>query len=389
MSNNATYPSKLKGLLVKAGLIGTGILEVRSLRVSKTVRVAEAYEGANALEFEKKEIALDQDVQRGWTSCVKAKNGSIAGYWANGLTKVEQELINTEAGVPYFYLGDENNKDTQFSLFHGKEYDMSVPAQAAEVRCLLETTVIGHNKQDAMDLDCEFYFYSKEEAQANKKKRNSKRRQAVALVETLNVKEKREVLRMMHYLGSISIDPYLSEVDAELSFDDIAYDKPLAMLKAYEHPNKYEHIMIHALRDAGAIELGGDGGPYYKSAQFFGAKTMIAETLLKCYKAIKAEHELLAMFKRLEKDNSYDPDAGQKSMSSTISDLLKSHLVTADEDNDGNNVGDDPMVEVINKSNRKTLFKMIEDAGLKHEFDENSDIKDIRKFCIENVINGN
>ena len=64
MSNNANYPNKLKGLLMKANLIGHGRLEVRSVRVSKTVTTAEAYEGSEALSWEKKEVSLDEDVQR-------------------------------------------------------------------------------------------------------------------------------------------------------------------------------------------------------------------------------------------------------------------------------------------------------------------------------------
>ena len=385
MSNNANYPNKLKGLLMKANLIGHGRLEVRSVRVSKTVTTAEAYEGSEALSWEKKEVSLDEDVQRGWTNPVDDGKGNIAGYWASGLTRAEQELIHHEGNVPYFYLNHETKKDTIFNLFDGKRYDMTIPSHVAEVRCLYLGTYIGHNKQDAMDNDCEFYFFSAEEEQAAKKKRNSRRREAVKLIDNLSVDQKREVVRMMHFLGSINVDPYISGNDSEILFEDLAYDKSLSLMKAYEHPNKFEHIVIYSLVNTGVIEVGGDTGPYYKAPSYFGSKVLIADDLTKCYKAILAEHEVMAMYKKLEQNNSIEPYVQAKSKD-ILEGLYSQHIVTEDGEIDSD---ENPMIEVIRRSNKKTLLKMLADENLPHKFDDNTDLITLRTFCIENLTNGN
>ena len=107
MNNFNFYPKQHEELLRKAGLLGTGFLEVRAVQKYKIQNVSE--DGITFREEKRPEI---DDIATGNTSPVFDSSGLIAGYWANGLTSEEKRIINEECGVPFFYLNEPTNPNS-------------------------------------------------------------------------------------------------------------------------------------------------------------------------------------------------------------------------------------------------------------------------------------
>jgi len=171
---NNNYPQQHESLLRKAGLIGSGFLEVKAIHRYKTQHVSE-----DGITFEIVKRPEIDDLAVGSTTPVLNSAGQIAGYWANGLTSEERRIINEECGVPFFYLNEPINSlsnypmqsDTTLSIREGQIFDLSNPKDVAFVRCISEViSTIGMNKQEALDNGATFYFYSREEEKEEKQK---------------------------------------------------------------------------------------------------------------------------------------------------------------------------------------------------------------------------
>lgn len=168
------YPKQHENLLRKAGLLGTGYLEVKAIHRYKTQHISE-----DGMTFEIVKRPEIDDLAVGSTSAVFNQAGQIAGYWANGLTSEERRIINEECGVPYYYLNEPINPitgvamhpDTMFTIREGQIFDLSNPKDVAFVRCISEViSTIGLNKQEAVDNNAMFYFFSQEEEKVEKQK---------------------------------------------------------------------------------------------------------------------------------------------------------------------------------------------------------------------------
>lgn len=166
--------------------------------------------------------------------------------------------------------------------------------------------------------------------------------------------------------------------DAALMFDEYAYEKPISLNKAYEMPKRFEFIVLKTLIATGVVEVGSDTGPYYKSPEYFGTREMFAETEARALSLILKQPDLMKAYQNTLDQNKMEDDAYDKAVTDTVNDILSGHLITDEEQED------DEFAVKINRSNRATLLKMLDESGITHELTNDDDIDVIRNFCIKN-----
>ena len=304
MARQLYYPKQHEELLRKAGLLGTGYLEVRAVQKYKLVNVSE--DGITFREEKRPEI---DDISSGATTPVLDSSGQIAGYWANGLTSEEKRIINEECGVPFFYLNEPVNPmtgkpyhaDSTLTVTEGQIFDLSNPRDVAYVRVLFEVvSTIGKDKQEAMDHGAFFYFFSKEEEKAEKEKEIKRRKGAAALIDKLSRKEKRNIVRILILDGEYPADPYIGEEQAEEIFDEVAFAMPYEVLRAHETERKENYICAKALMHSGHIEAGSIDGPFYKNPTIYGQKYHLADSFSELMIKIDTHVDLMKAYREME-----------------------------------------------------------------------------------------
>lgn len=394
MNNFNFYPKQHEELLRKAGLLGTGFLEVRAVQKYKLQNVSE--DGITFREEKRPEI---DDLASGNTSPVFNSSGLIAGYWANGLTTEEKRIINEECGVPYFYLNEPNNPltgkpyhaDTILSLNEGQLFNLSNPRDVAYVRVLFEVvSTIGKDKQEAVDHGAFFYFFSKEEEKQEKEKEIKKRKGAASLIDKLSKKQKRDCVRILILDGDYPADPYISEDIAENIFDEVAFSMPYEVLRAYDTENKENYICAKALIHSGHIEAGSIDGPYFKNPTVYGQKTHLADGLSELMVKIDTHFDLMKAYRELEGivvgENRIEKERFVRDAAS-VSFLSKHGLYEK---------GEQPNVAIANKKqvpanlkfmNVKQLIDHMDNENIVHDFIESSNLKEAKEYLTNYIEN--
>ena len=394
MNNAIFYPRQHEELLRKAGLLGTGFLEVRAVQRYKLQNVSE--DGITFREEKRPEI---DDIATGNTSPVFDSSGLIAGYWANGLTSEEKRIINEECGVPFFYLNEPNNPltgkpyhpDTILSLNEGQLFNLSNPRDVAYVRVLFEVvSTIGKDKQEAMDHGAFFYFFSKEEEKQEKEKEIKKRKGAAALIDKLSKKQKRDCVRILILDGDYPADPYINEDIAEEIFDEVAFSMPYEVLRAYDTEKKENYICAKALIHSGHIEANSIDGPYFKNPTVCGQKTHLADSLSELMVKIDTHFDLMKAYRELEGivvgENRMEKERFIRDAAS-VSFLSKHGLYEK---------GEQPNVAVAAKKqvpanlkfmNVKQLIDYMDSENIVHDFTESSNLKEAKEYLTNYIDN--
>jgi hypothetical protein len=394
MNNAIFYPRQHEELLRKAGLLGTGFLEVRAVQRYKLQNVSE--DGITFREEKRPEI---DDIATGNTSPVFDSSGLIAGYWANGLTSEEKRIINEECGVPFFYLNEPNNPltgkpyhpDTILSLNEGQLFNLSNPRDVAYVRVLFEVvSTIGKDKQEAMDHGAFFYFFSKEEEKQEKEKEIKKRKGAAALIDKLSKKQKRDCVRILILDGDYPADPYVNEDIAEEIFDEVAFSMPYEVLRAYDTEKKENYICAKALIHSGHIEANSIDGPYFKNPTVYGQKTHLADSLSELMVKIDTHFDLMKAYRELEGivvgENRMEKERFIRDAAS-VSFLSKHGLYEK---------GEQPNVAVAAKKqvpanikfmNVKQLIDYMDSENIVHDFTESSNLKEAKEYLTNYIDN--
>lgn len=378
------YPSEVENLLRKAKLLGSGQIEIRAIHRMKTHRVSE--DGEFFQEEKRPEI---EGILTGSTMPIKARNGTIAGYWANGLTNDERQTIHLEAGVPFYHLGEPinqstgrpNHPDSVIPIKEGEILDMEIPSHVAKFMLLKEGVYIGHNRQDALDQDAMFYFYSREEEQKEMRESLANKKKAIELIGELSVKEKRQLLRIMTYSGYIAISHYVDADDVPMLFDNYCFDMPKQVYKAYMQPNKQEFIICKALIEAGHIREASSDGPYTKDENLYGKQEQLAQDFAELMRVINSHSDLKKAYYEMEEYiRNMEDSTNEFAVPSSAKDIMMRHGLMED------TTVVDETIAVINKSSKVKLFKMLREKGIEHDFTEESSLPDIRKFCIEKLV---
>ena len=384
------YPKQHEDLLRKAGLLGKGKLEVRAIHTIREHSISQ--DGGTTFEKQKRPDSYKSMTTS--TSLVKNTAGRIAGYWADGLTAEERRIINEECGVPFFFLDDRLkdtegkyiNPDTRINIVEGMVFDLEVPADVATVLVLKEVaSTIGIDKKDAMMHGADFYFHSQEEEEQETKAIRATRRNAAKLVEELNSKEKHKVVRILILQDELMADQFISKDAASDLFEDLVFSMPNMVLKANDIAEKDSFIVAMTLVKAGYIEASSNDGPYYKNETVFGTRVHLADSLADLLKAINKFPDLLKEYDKINgaATGVFDDKANDKP--SVVTDLLSRHGLVKGNDQVGDLAG-------AHKALRKKiqLWKIdqviaaLDDEDIEHEFDANSDIKEVKAFYVEN-----
>lgn len=386
MSNTAvlTYPKQHEALLRKAGLIGTGKLEIRGIH-----RIREHEVSEDGLTYTKVRRPDEEDILTGGSHVVFNDKGQIAGYWANGLTKEEVDTIHNECNVPLYYLGRPVNPmtgkpdipDSYIHISEGEVLDLSIPAQMAKAMLLMQMPgLIGINKQDASENDAYFFFYSVVEEQKEKKLEIKERMDASKLVGELTKADKKETVQIMSHQGALSVDPYITEENAAILFDELCFTMPKQVLIAYNQERKADYICIHTLISSGHIDTATKDGPYYKNPVIYGQRTHLADTETELMKRIVTFPDLMKSYKEIQSYVDTGTNREAAMTNSLVQDLLSQHMPKTDE-------VDEDEAYTIKNLNKASMFKLMADRGISHTFTNDSDIKEIKEYYLENLDN--
>lgn len=389
MSNNL-YPKEHEALLQKAGLIGTGYMEVRGIHKIKEVTVSE-----DGITFEKVARPEISDLITGSTSLVKTRNGQIAGYWANGLTKEEVEIINKECNVPLYHLDEPVNPltnkpyhaDSRITIVEGRIFNLEVPSDVAIVKLLMELPfTIGLNKQEAKDNGAMLYFHSVEEEQQNKLEEINSRREVAKLVESATRPRKHQLVKILAALGELNVDSSINEDNAVLVFNETCFTNHAIVAKAVKVTNPNEFIAVHTLIRAGHIEAASNNGPYYKAPILYGTRSLIADSFEDLVAHIHGFPDLIKAFKELESHerNASNP-IEDKPVSAGVMDFMAKHgLVKKVASKEASE--EDNLRNKIKGYNTSKMLKLLADEGIEHSLTSDDDVKDIKDFYIDSML---
>lgn len=394
MNNTIFYPKQHEELLRKAGLLGTGYLEVRAVQKYKTVNVSE--DGITFRDEKRPEI---DDLATGNTSPVFDSSGLIAGYWANGLTSEEKRIINEECGVPFFYLNEPTNPltgkpyhpDSVLSLSEGQLFNLSNPRDVAYVRVLFEVvSTIGKDKQEALDHGAFFYFFSKEEEKQEKEKEIKKRKGAAALIDKLSKKQKRDCVRILILDGDYPADPYINEDIAEEIFDEVAFSMPYEVLRAHDTEKKENYICAKALIHSGHIEASSIDGPYFKNPTVYGQKTHLADSFSELMVKIDTHFDLMKAYRELEGivvgENRIEKERYVRDAAS-VSFLSKHGLYEKGEQHNVVTATKKQVPANLKFMNIKQLIDYMDSENIVHDFTENSSLKEAKEYLTNYIDN--
>ena len=394
MTNVQAYPKKHEELLRKAGLLGNGYLEVKAIHRYKIQQVSE-----DGITFETRKVPENDDLASTATTAIFDSNGLIAGYWANGLTTEERRIINEECGVPYIYLnepinpmtGKPYNSDTLLRIVEGQVFDLSNPKDVAIVRVLSQVvSTIGANEREARDNDAGFYFYSKEEEKQQKVETVKQRKGAAKLVEELNTKQKRDIVRIMALDGDLPVDYNIGKDQAVEVFDDVAFTMPTEVLRAHETGSKEQYIAVMTLIRSGHIEEGSKDGPYHKNPTVYGSRIHLADSMSELIKKIESYADLMKAFRQMETATSEEPLYVNPLRDTQVLDLFSKHGLAPGADDDaahGESLPTDEYAESIRNKvrgmNMATLLKAMGEDGVEHNYTMSSDLKEVKAFYID------
>jgi hypothetical protein len=385
------YPQQHEELLRKAGLIGTGKLEVRAIHRNREHTVSKD----GGVTYEKERRPESSKRLSTSTSLLKNSAGNIAGYWANGLTAEEKRIINEECGVPFFNLGNPavgaDGKflypDTRLQVLEGHVYDLSVPADVATVLVLKEiASTIGMDMRDAMMHGADLYFYSQEEEEQENAKVRIMRKSAAKLIEDLSTKEKHKVVRILILQDELIADQFLSQDAARDIFDDVAFTMPTQVLKANEIADKQQFIVSMTLVKAGYIEADSKDGPYYKNESVFGSRVHLADSLSELIKNISKYPDLVKEYDKLNGAVTGVYEDSSSIPMSPVSNMLSRHglggkgTTMVAEDLTGARKAIKAKVQMWKL---EQVLAALDNEEIDHEFDTNSDIKEVKAFYVE------
>lgn len=388
---NNNYPQQHESLLRKAGLLGSGYLEVKAIHRYKTQHVSE-----DGITFEVVKRPEIDDLAIGSTTPIFNSSGQIAGYWANGLTVEERRIINEECGVPYFYLNEPINAlsgmpsqpDTTLTIREGQIFDLSNPKDVAYVRCISEIiSTIGMNKQEALDNGAMFYFFSREEEKEEKQKVVKERKSAAKLVDELSSANKQQIVKILALDGNLPVDPYISVEASVEVFDEIAFTMPKDVYNVHIMENKVDYICAKSLIHSGHIEAASLDGPYYKNATIYGQRYHIADSLSELIVKIHSHKDLINAYRNLE--TIIVGDHGSRNVinanEASVLGLFSKHGIIKNTNADTTSVSND---EFNFKSKVKFMtidqvIKAMDNEGIVHNYDSSSNLKEVKEFYLK------
>lgn len=247
---NASYPPQYKNLLIKAGLLGTGIKEVHGIVLNTKLKT---FDESSQTFSEGSEPEVDHRKTMEYFVPIMGENGRVEGDWRNGLTADEVRIINEECGVPVF------TTKTRLYLHHGKMYNMEDPSHVAEYRILDSNKLVADSRK-SVATGQRFYYHDSAQEQQRKESERKVKRTAIELDETLTLDEKRDLLQLVNYEKRLGISEGLSDRMLRESFGDLAYNRYADLVEVSEMPNHHLRLLLHQSIGAAILFREGTAG---------------------------------------------------------------------------------------------------------------------------------
>lgn len=410
------YPEQHEALLRKAGLILSGKLIIKAVR---TVTVQSRSE--DGLSWSDVKRITGDDMSGGKvistiTVPVRDKAGRIKGYWANGLTTEEKEIIHNECGVPYYYLGNPVNAmtgkqdypDSQLYVHDDQEINLEDPKDVAFFLILSQVvSTIGVNEKEAKANDAMFYFFSVEEKIQEERDLMRSRKNAIALIDKLNEETKEQYFRILAFEKSLMSDPFISKAAAVNAFDQACFDIPFDVLTVHQIVNKDIHLAAAALLYMGYIEASGVNGPYYTNADVVGTREHIGDSFDEMLKKLPSFPKLMKHYETMLAVNSGKTksevleSAGSKVLHSLLEKHKPKELVpmgsqqktshgaakVADEEDDEELTYEEKIRNKVRTLNGSAMLNLFRQEGIIHTFTTETPVREMREFYIEYMSN--
>ena len=148
-------------------------------------------------------------------------NGTIKGYWANGLTPEEQKTLQSVYNLPVY------TADSEIPLQHDKSYDLSIPAEKAEYLVIKATGTIAET-QELILASQNFYFIDEHQVEKQRKDDLTSRVNLAKTIGTYSNSKKVVVLLAYQYKIGMLDDLIMEAKEQELAdqYDELVFADP-------------------------------------------------------------------------------------------------------------------------------------------------------------------
>ena len=280
--SEVSYPKKYQNILVKAGLIGSGVKIISAYHNDKK-RLTMDEESKTWFEMDEYEIDYREAEER-IAPYVDGTN-NIAGDWRKGLTADEVKIVADECRVRVF------EQNTQIRIYHGKRFDLTNPVDMAEYRIIMETNVLGLSK-DSLAPGQRFYVSSHEDEMFARQQKRNALRESIQMAERMSDAEKRDLLKLLNYELKLGLSGKMSEEDVRDNFNELAYNGKTAedVFRVYRYSDKNLRLLLHECVDNNILFVEGDRGAVSKpNGHIIGADWEEALDALKTDQGLRAE----------------------------------------------------------------------------------------------------
>lgn len=259
-----SYPKVYHNLLVEVGLIGSGKIMINGYyggrKVETLDETSSTWKETNRFHTDYRDVPL-------FITPIPSPNGKVKGCWTQGLDKDTIKIINEECGIPIY-------KGEKFLRFiDGMVLDLSNPFHMVRFKILRWAREIAPSYED-MTTGVNYYFSMPEEKIKIRRQKISKRKQAIALSEKLNVADKRDILEylVLEFDLNMAIES-ISNSDVHSNFEEYAYSNDklktregyeipahVGILRAHEMPDRAHHVLANRAIKSHVLVADGYGG---------------------------------------------------------------------------------------------------------------------------------
>lgn len=275
------YPVQYKNLLIKAKLLGEGLVRIEGLVHSKKLF---DFDEVSSTFSESSRPEVDNRRTQELFTPIDSGNGRVEGDWRTGLTAEEVRIINEECGVPIY------TPDSMIHIMHGKEYDMTRPAHAAEYRILITSGLIAKSRKNVATGQ-RFFFVDETDNRKEKETERNLRRTAIKISGEKSIHEKRKLIELMNHKWRIGVPANMTDEMVSDTFEDLAYNRYKIVCEADAQPDVDLHLLVYGLVSANELYRDGDGSIHRANGQVIAESQDDVVAMLKKDKVLKLELE--------------------------------------------------------------------------------------------------
>lgn len=395
--NAATIDKEHLPIFRKAGLLATGTLELRGYRsneVYDSVKIPEDGSSNVAVISKSKTARFDYTRIPCYTSPAADDQGRVRGCWTHGLTAKEIEVIKSY-NVPVFFVDQllENDRggkykgDSELVLQHGRFFDLSDPAQMAEVKVLMHVSLVAEKPEEASEVS-PYYFHVIGQEKERAKESMKTERSAFELVWNTDIKPIvwKQVLTIIAREHRKVIN--LRDEEAyQFILQDIAKENPRAILEAYHRPTRQHYAKAYSYIMAGALYGETEDGPFYINSGSSENREMVAKTMAELVKLVSNPNQdkIIRIEKLMEQIEDMSKQSKVRQEKHVLS-LLDRFLVTDEDLEEEERVIIKFPKSQLPRASKNTLMGYLTTHNLTDLIKEDIALDDLRQLFIDNQL---